>query len=150
MKMNRSRFTRTKTSAEKISPKNKKVKNATPTIIDGIKFKSKLEANTYAILKQNNIFAEYESFKFILLDSFEFDGKKLRKMTYTPDFVGTDFIIECKGLPTDAFKLKWKLFQWHLKESGLENKYKLHLIHNLKELDKAIDEIKIKRIESLY
>lgn len=71
-------------------------------------------------------------------------------MTYTPDFVGTDFIIECKGLPTDAFKLKWKLFQWHLKESGLENKYKLHLIHNLKELDKAIDEIKIKRIESLY
>lgn len=70
-------------------------------------------------------------------------------MTYTPDFIGSDYIIECKGMPTDAFKLKWKLFQWHLKESGLEEKYKLYLIHNLKELEVAIEDIKLSRISIL-
>jgi len=46
-------------------------------------------------------------------------------MTYTPDFVSLPtisnklWIIETKGYPTDAFKLKWKL----LKQYAVQNEY---------------------------
>ena len=47
-------------------------------------------------------------------------------MTYLPDFVGKNFIIECKGLVTDSFPLRWKIFKYYLKQ---ENKdYKLFLV----------------------
>ena len=32
-------------------------------------------------------------------------------ITYKPDFVGRDFIIECKGRANEAFPLRWKLFK---------------------------------------
>ena len=35
-----------------------RVKNATPNIVDGIKFRSKLESYTYKKLKETNIYAE--------------------------------------------------------------------------------------------
>lgn len=41
-----------------------KVKNATPNIYDGIKFRSKLETYTYKKLKEANIEAGYESTHF--------------------------------------------------------------------------------------
>lgn len=126
---------------------NKKVLNATPTTIDSILFKSKLEANTYKELKKQKIHAEYEPIKFVLLDKFEFQGSKLRQMTYTPDFVGTDFIIECKGMETDAFRLKWKLFKWYMQTKGIERVYDLYLIKNLDELAEAINKIKYNRLK---
>lgn len=121
---------------------NKKVRNATPTIIDNIKFRSKLEGYTYQQLKQNNIPFEYEGLKAILLPSFEFKDEKLRAITLTPDFIGDNFIIECKGHPNDAFPMKWKWFKWYLKENHLENKYKLFIVHNQKEVRAAIEELK--------
>lgn len=81
---------------------NKKVRNATPLIYDGINFKSKLEVYCYQKLKEHNIEASYEGQKFVLLDSFEFNGEKIRQMTYTPDFINDRFIIECKGKANDA------------------------------------------------
>ena len=53
---------------KKSSSTNKKVKNATAITVDGIKFKSKLEAYTYNKLKENGIHAEYESTRFQILD----------------------------------------------------------------------------------
>lgn len=84
-----------KTRKKKIT--NKKVKNATPNIYDGIKFRSQLETYVYKQLKAHNLKAEYEPIKFELIPSFVFCGKKIRAMTYTPDFVGDNFIIEAKG-----------------------------------------------------
>lgn len=83
---------------------NKKVRNATPLVYENIKFRSKLEVYCYKKLKENNINAEYESTQYVLLDSFKYNGENIRKMTYKPDFVGTNFIIECKGRANDALK----------------------------------------------
>ncbi len=81
---------------------NKKVRNATPLFYDGIKFKSKLEVYCYNKLKENNIKAPYEENTFTIIDNFIYNGEKVRKMTYKPDFVGKDFVIECKGKANDA------------------------------------------------
>lgn len=120
---------------------NKKVRNATPIEIDGIKFKSKLEGYVYKKLKEYNIFAEYEPIKFILIPSFYFLGKKIRPITYTPDFVGNNFIIEAKGRPNETFPLKWKLFLYKLYYENLTNKYQLFIVHNHKEVDECINKI---------
>ena len=116
-----------------------KVRNATPNIYDGIKFRSKLETYTYKKLKEAGIDAEYESTHFELIPKFEYNGEKVRAMTYLPDFVGKNFIIECKGLVTDSFPLSWKIFKYYLKQ---ENKdYKLFLVRNQKQVDEMVNEL---------
>jgi len=57
-------------------------------------------------------------------------------MTYKPDFVGKDFIIECKGNITDSFPLRWKIFKYslHLQDSN----YKLFIVRNHKQIDETI------------
>lgn len=116
-----------------------KVRNATSNIYDGIKFRSKLETYTYKKLKEAGIDAEYESTHFELIPKFEYNGEKVRAMTYLPDFVGKNFIIECKGLVTDSFPLRWKIFKYYLKQ---ENKdYKLFLVRNQKQVDEMVNEL---------
>lgn len=116
-----------------------KVRNATPNIYDGIKFRSKLETYTYKKLKEAGIDTEYESTHFELIPKFEYNGEKVRAMTYLPDFVGKNFIIECKGLVTDSFPLRWKIFKYYLKQ---ENKdYKLFLVRNQKQVDEMVNEL---------
>lgn len=116
-----------------------KVRNATPNIYDGIKFRSKLETYTYKKLKEAGIDAEYESTHFELIPKFEYNGEKVRAITYLPDFVGKNFIIECKGLVTDSFPLRWKIFKYYLKQ---ENKdYKLFLVRNQKQVDEMVNEL---------
>ena len=124
-------------------PKRKskgKVKNATPNINDGIKFRSKLETYTYKKLKEANILADYEPTHFELLPKFEYQGEKVRAMTYLPDFVGKDFIIECKGLMGDSFPLRWKIFKYMLMKSN--SNYKLYLVRNKKQVDEIINKLK--------
>lgn len=82
--------------------KNKKIKNATPHEHDGIKFRSKLEVFTYTEFIKNGIKLDYEPMAFELIPSFVFNGKKIRPMTYTPDFLHNDFVIECKGFGNDV------------------------------------------------
>lgn len=116
-----------------------KVRNATPNIYNGIKFRSKLETYTYKKLKEAGIHVEYESTHFELIPKFEYNGEKVRAMTYLPDFVGKNFIIECKGLVTDSFPLRWKIFKYYLKQ---ENKdYKLFLVRNQKQVDEMVNEL---------
>jgi hypothetical protein len=99
-------------------------------IYDGITFASGLEKYMYKVLKQAEIYAEYESQSFELLPSFNFKNdcierqsngkgdyinrgnKKVLNLKYTPDFIGEDFIIETKGRANDSFPLRWKLFKW--------------------------------------
>lgn len=119
---------------------NKKVKNATPLVYENIKFRSKLEVYCYKKLKENKIQAEYESTQYVLLDSFKYNGEIIRKMTYKPDFVGADFIIECKGRANDAFPLRWKLFKYYLFKNNLN--YMLFLPRNQRDVDKVINILK--------
>ena len=116
------------------------MKNATPNVVDGIKFRSKLESYTYKKLKEANIYADYEQHRYELLPAFDFSGKKIRAITYLPDFVGYDFIIECKGFPNEAWPLREKLFKYYMNRF-LPN-HRFYLVHTQKEVDVMIDELK--------
>ena len=117
-----------------------KIKNAKKKVVDGIKFKSSLEAFCYTQLKHNGFKDfQYEGHKFILQDKFDFpllswelqskkvkgkiiktfgpDSMKIRAITYTPDFtyINEDkhemWVIECKGFGNESFPLRWKMFK---------------------------------------
>ena len=121
---------------------------------DGIKFASGLEKYMYMCLKKAKIHAEYEGCTFILQEGFMFDvesyerqsngkgemvnrgNKKILPIKYTPDFVGSNFVIECKGRANESFPMRWKLFKkyvnWKMKHVTL---YKPQ---NQKECDEVI------------
>lgn len=119
---------------------NKKVKNATRVVIDNINFRSKLEAYTYIKFKEANIYLDYECKRFELLPKFEFQGKKIRAITYLPDFIGNNFIIECKGFKTDTWPLREKLFNYYLYR--FEPNIKFYIVHNQKQVDELIKHLK--------
>ena len=116
---------------------NRKVINATISKYHNIVFRSKLESKIAEILDNLNIKYEYEQEKFILLPSFKFQGSTIRQITYTPDFIIDDYIIECKGFPTDAWKIKRKLFMNILNREYPNFRY--FEIHSIKELLDIID-----------
>ena len=126
--------------------KEGKVKNATPTEYDRIKFRSKLEVYTYKKLREAKINADYEKHRFELLPAFvALSGKKYRAMTYLPDFVGKDFIIECKGFPNESWPLRKKLFEYALVRSNLH--YNFYEVHTQKEVDALVLNLKTKQNE---
>ena len=103
--------------------------------VDGIKFASGLEAYMYRALKKAKIKAQYEKRSFGLQSSFEFKNssyerqsngkgdmvdrgnKKVLGIKYTPDFEGTNFVIECKGRANESFPIRWKLFKKHIADN---------------------------------
>ena len=119
---------------------NKKIKNAQPNIYDNIKFRSKLETYTYKKLKEAQINAEYEQHRFELLPAFTFLGKKIRPITYLPDFVGNNFIIECKGFGNDTWPIREKLFKYKLFITNDTRQF--YIVKNQKEVDNCINQIK--------
>lgn len=150
---------------KRIRRKNKpsgKIRNVTPLIIDGINFKSKLEGYCYQQLKANGIPFRYEQDSFILIDAFSFPndswekgkekGKKvfkkanptIRAITYKPDFTNLDdgWIIECKGMMTDTFPIRWKLFKRYIVENNLT--YDLYMPRNKKQIEETVNLIKEK------
>lgn len=97
----------------------------TKTVVDGIKFDSKLEAERYAqlkILERAGVIRKLElQPSFDLLPSFRKNGKTWRKTVYKADFryilAKDDRIIieDVKGstaVITDVFRLKQKLFEY--------------------------------------
>ena len=81
---------------------NKKVINATAVSQDGIDFKSKSERTMYNLLKESGLEFCYEPKPITLLEGFQplpwYEGvkehtEKIRKMTYTPDFVVLIFVV---------------------------------------------------------
>ena len=122
---------------------------------DGIKFASGLEKYMYQALKNAKIHAIYEGATFELQEGFMFDidsyerqgngkgaminrgQKKILNIKYTPDFVSSSFIIECKGRANESFPLRWKMFKKYVND---------HLKHvtlykpqNQKECDEVIE-----------
>jgi len=134
---------------------------AKKVVYDGITFQSGLEKYMYIALKKANIKAKYEGTTYELIPSFNYDkscyerqangkgdykdrsGKKVRGITYTPDFVGSDFIIECKGRPNESFPIRWKLFKMYLFHTRSE--VTLYKPQNQKECDETVSLILGKR-----
>ena len=128
---------------------------------DGITFQSGLEKYMYIALKKAKIKAKYEGATYELIPSFNYNkpcyerqangkgdykdrgGKKIRGITYTPDFVGTDFIIECKGRANESFPIRWKLFKMYLFHTRSE--VTLYKPQNQKECDETVSLILGKR-----
>ena len=126
---------------QKAIKENKKVKNATVNVYEGIKFRSKLETYTYTKLKQAGIQnIEYEQNRYELLPKFQYNEENIRAMTYTPDFViNGNIVIECKGWANDRWGLVRKLFLKFLLDNNLN--YKFYEIHNTTEVNSMITEI---------
>ena len=119
---------------------NKKVRNATKQEIDGIVFRSKLEAYTYQKLKEAGISAEYEQHRYTLLPKFVYNNSTVRAITYLPDFVGDGFVIECKGFATDSWANREKLFKYYLSLNEPDTKF--YLVKNKKQVDELINKLK--------
>lgn len=93
--------------------------NSVKVEYDGRKFDSKLECNIYKVLKERltpNYKIDFQP-SFVLQEKFEFDGHIIRPITYKADFViykdsETDAkaVIDAKGMETNEFKIKRKLF----------------------------------------
>jgi len=87
---------------------------------------------------------KYEPKHFTLLDKFVYLDEKIRAITYLPDFVGSykgkQFVVECKGMITESFPLRWKLFKRYLKSH--RSKHKCYLVRNHKQVEEMIDDIK--------
>ena len=142
--------------------RNKKVRNATATTFNGVKFKSKLEKFTYQCLKVAGIPFKYEEDRFILIDKFRYEGECIEKKkskgknvfvrssenisqaTYLPDFTNLEqgWIIECKGLRTEAFNLRWKLFKNMLAKE--KKSYDLYMPGTQKQIMEVIEKLKLK------
>lgn len=127
--------------------KKGKVRNATAVDKYGIHFRSKLELYTYEAFMNAGIPALYEPKHFTLLEKFEYNGEKIRPITYLPDFIGKwngrRFIVECKGLMGDSFPLRYKLFKHYLKRHRANAK--LYLVRNHKQVDEMIEDIKMQK-----
>ncbi len=95
-----------------------KYKN-TKIVVDNIKFDSNLEATRYKELKLLLRAGEISNLelqpRFLLQDSFKKNGKTYRKIEYIADFQyienGKTIVEDVKGIQTDVFKLKHKIFE---------------------------------------
>jgi hypothetical protein len=59
-------------------------------------------------------------------------------MSYTPDFIGNKFIIECKGRPNESFPIRWKLFKKYLSSTFPKGSVTIYKPQNQKECDETI------------
>lgn len=92
---------------------------AKKTEVDGIKFDSKKEAKRYITLKELEKKGNIEKLilqpRFLLQEGFRKNGKAYRKIEYVADFMyeqdGKLIIEDVKGIKTDVYKLKQKLFE---------------------------------------
>lgn len=139
---------------------NRKVINATPTTIDGIKFRSKLEAKCYTMLKKAGFDPQYEFMKFNLLECaitervwyrhhkrgqpplFQEECVKPRNITYTPDFIVLEednvFILEVKGHENDTFYIKKALFISNMNRYFPDSKVWYFILKSEAEIKKCI------------
>ena len=122
---------------------------------DGITFASGLEKYMYIALKKAKIRADYEGATFVLQDDFKFEidsyerqangkgdmvnrgQKKIQSIKYTPDFVSSSFIIECKGRANESFPMRWKMFKKYVTHKMKH--VTLYKPQNQKECDKVVE-----------
>lgn len=144
-----------------------KFKNQDSTF-NGIKFKSKLEISCYKKLIEAGFNPEYEKQKFVLFNGFKLpenvayftqlktnnegkihtifknDTRKIRDITYLPDFYFTykeyEIYFDTKGKANDVYPLKKKLFLNMLNNIATQTgkKYLFFEPHNVKQIKESI------------
>lgn len=116
-----------------LEPKPKKAKRNKyrnqKTVVDGITFDSKKEAEYYCQLKVLKAAGEIKDFglqvKYELLPTFKKNGTTYRAITYLADFVitnndGTTEVVDIKGMETQVFQIKKKLFEYKYQDLELK------------------------------
>ena len=86
--------------------------------MDGITFDSKREADRYLVLKgmkEDGLIEDLRrQVRYELVPAFDVDGRHYRPVYYVADFVyvedGKEIVEDVKGMRTDVYKLKSKLF----------------------------------------
>lgn len=111
---------------------------ASSTIIDWIKFSSKLESRFYQYFIDIGIEILELQPRFILQEKFELNGEKIRAIEYVSDFKikhqGDVFYVDSKGFLTPEFKIKlklWKKIYW-------QDNY-LIIAKSIKDLEKQLE-----------
>lgn len=92
--------------------------HARKTTVDGIAFDSRREADRYLVLKgmeeDGSIGDLRRQVRYELVPAFDVDGKHYRPVYYVADFVyredGREVVEDVKGVRTDVYRLKSKLF----------------------------------------
>lgn len=104
-----------------------KYKN-TKIVVDNIKFDSNLEATRYKELKLLQRAKHISNLRlqvpFLLQESFKKNGTAHRKIEYIADFVyeenGQIIVEDTKGMKTETFKIKQKLFEYKYPELSIK------------------------------
>nr|UVM92108.1 MAG: protein of unknown function DUF1064 [Bacteriophage sp.] len=92
--------------------------HAKKTVMDGITFDSKREADRYLVLKgmeEDGLIEDLRrQVRYELIPPFDVDGRHYRPVFYVADFVyredGKEIVEDVKGMRTDVYRLKSKLF----------------------------------------
>lgn len=92
--------------------------HAKKTVVDGMTFDSSREADRYLVLKSMEKDGDIEDLRrqvrYELVPAFDVDGKHYRPVFYVADFVyvkdGKTVVEDVKGMKTDVYRLKSKLF----------------------------------------
>lgn len=91
---------------------------ARKTTVDDITFDSRKEADRYLVLKGMEKNGSIEDLRrqvrYELIPAFDLDGRHYRAVYYVADFVyvedGREVVEDVKGMRTDVYRLKSKLF----------------------------------------
>lgn len=92
--------------------------HAKKTVVDGITFDSRKEADRYLVLKgmeEDGLIEDLRrQVRYELIPAFDVDGSHYRPVYYVADFVyredGREVVEDVKGMRTDVYRLKNKLF----------------------------------------
>lgn len=143
---------------------NRKIINATEVNLNGLSFRSKLEARVYKELLRLGYSPSYESYSCILLDGFVpskpwfNDGvpevtvkdvpKSVREWRYTPDFIirkgGLTAYIECKGYSNDLHPYKRKVFLKVINNDRVNYYFEVRTLRGLRKSMEEFEKLIIK------
>ena len=98
---------------------SERIQGVCPKEYKGVQYKSTLEAETAETLDKLGLPINYEARKIVLLEGFRcpYQKNKVIGITYKPDFLVGDIIIECKGFETPEWRNKKKYIFKYLMEN---------------------------------
>lgn len=141
---------------------NKKIKGATRVEVDGIEFRSKLEARVYTYLKSIGIIPQYEGLSIKIWDREQFTvpyydryGKVFQRIKrkptsvrYTPDFIfdygNYKVILEVKGFKNDVANYKIRMFRDWLEDAQISTglpKYCYAVVYTIKDVKTLLSDL---------
>ena len=119
---------------------NAKIRNATKSEVDGVKFDSRLEKYMYDLLTGAKIDFQFQV-EYLLQEKFRYRGEAIRAITLTVDFVleSREIIIDTKGFQTQQGTMRYKLLKKLMARSGKAPE--IILPSNKKECDELLNRL---------